>query len=174
MIRKLAIWAVLACLATTANAGSPGTEGITWMTFTEAVSQSQQHPKKIFIDVYTHWCGWCKKMDATTFQDPAVIRYINEHYYAVKLDAETHDSIPFQKQVFVFNPQYKANDLAVALLGGNMSYPNYAYLDEEFNLITSMAGYQAAEQLVPVLRYFSEDKYKTESFEEFKSRQEQK
>ena len=174
MFRKLVIGVLLGTLATAVQAEEPGNEGITWLTFTEAVGKSRQHPKKIFIDVYTRWCGWCKKMDATTFRDTAVVRYINEHYYAVKLDAETHDSIPFQNQVFVFNPQYKANDLAVALLGGNMSYPNYAYLDEEFNLITSMAGYQAKEQLVPVLEYFSEDKYKTESFEDFNTRRQQK
>jgi len=141
--------------------------GIKWMSFTEAVSLAQKSPRKIVIDLYTHWCGWCKRMDATTFRDSGIAAYVNAHYYAVKLDAETKDSIRFRGQVFVFNPQYKTNELAVSLLGGNMGYPNFVFLDETFSLITNISGYQTVEQFAPALVYFSEDKYKTQSWEEF-------
>jgi thiol:disulfide interchange protein len=37
---------------------------INWMTWDEAVAQSKidEKPKKVFIDFYTAWCGWCKRM----------------------------------------------------------------------------------------------------------------
>src|SRR5437879_4512547 len=65
---------------------------IKWMSFEEAVKKSNQEPRKLLIDVYTNWCGWCKKMDATTYQDKDIIDYINKKYYPVRFNAEQHDS----------------------------------------------------------------------------------
>ena len=67
-------------------------EKVQWMSFEEAVAKNKLEPKKIFVDVYTDWCGWCKKMDAGTFNNPVVAKYLNEKYYNVKLDAEGQGS----------------------------------------------------------------------------------
>ena len=37
-------------------------ETIKWMSIEEAVEANKVEPKLIFVDVYTNWCGWCKKM----------------------------------------------------------------------------------------------------------------
>src|SRR5690606_19582574 len=66
---------------------------INWLTIEEVEKLTKEKPRKIFVDVYTDWCGWCKRMDATTFADAAVIDYVNENYYAVKLNAESGDNI---------------------------------------------------------------------------------
>ena len=58
---------------------------IKWLTFEQAVELSQKEPRKILIDIYTDWCGWCKKMDAATYMHPKIVEYINTHYYAVKV-----------------------------------------------------------------------------------------
>merc|ERR1711991_317837 len=57
-------------------------------------------PKKVFIDLYTSWCGWCKRMDATTFKQKAIVEYMNQKYYAVKFDAETRDTVNFNGHTF--------------------------------------------------------------------------
>ena len=61
---------------------------INWISIEEAEIANKKEPRKVFIDVYTDWCGWCKKMDASTFEDPQIIKYLNENYYCVKLDGE--------------------------------------------------------------------------------------
>lgn len=137
---------------------SQAQETIEWMGFEEAVAKNQSYPKKkIFIDVYTSWCGWCKKMDASTFADSSIVRYMNEHYYAVKLDAERMDTVNFMGRDFVNrNPKGKrgSHELAQALLQGKMSYPSYVILNENNQKITGMAGFLDVNKLQPILEYF--------------------
>ena len=66
---------------------------IEWLTMEEAVLRNAVAPRLIIVDVYTSWCGWCKKMDKTTFQHPDVAKYVSEKFHAVKLDAESTDAI---------------------------------------------------------------------------------
>ena len=145
---------------------TPG--GIQWMGFEEAVAKSEKAPKKLFIDVYTDWCGWCKKMDKTTFSEPDVAKYINDHFYPVKLNAETKDSIIFRDKVFKYIPDYKANELAISLLSGKMGYPSYVLLDESFAMMTPpVQSYLTKENLMPIITFFGDDIYKTKSWEEY-------
>src|SRR5688572_3382607 len=53
---------------------------IRWMTIDEVQVAMKKKPKKVWIDVYTDWCGWCKKMDKTTFVNPEVIKYMNKNF----------------------------------------------------------------------------------------------
>jgi len=146
---------------------SPNAETIHWMSFTDAVKLNSKNQKKVFIDVYTKWCGWCKRMDASTYEDPSVVAYINKNFYAVKLDAETHDTILYKEKVFTFVQESRANLIALELLGGHMAYPTSVYLDENFNLLTPAPGYQTPEQLLPQLKYFAEDIYKNKKWDEY-------
>lgn len=68
---------------------------IQWMTLAQAMEAQKQVPKKIFMDVYTDWCGPCKLLDKNTFQNPDVSNYISEHFYAVKFNAEGQEEIKF-------------------------------------------------------------------------------
>lgn len=144
-------------------------EGIKWMGFEEAVAASKKKPKKIFIDVYTDWCGWCKRMDATTFKDPEVVKYMNENYYAVKFDAEGRDNIIFKEQVFRYAADKKKHELAIALLQGKMSFPSTVYLDEKQDVITVVPGYLKSDRMTRVLTFFEEGYYKKMAFDKFEA-----
>ncbi len=146
-------------------------EYVNWYSFEEAVELASENPKKIFIDVYTEWCGWCRRMDRETFTNPDVADFLNEHFYPVKLNAETTDTIIFQGQEFVNegNGSRSAHQLAIAILQGKMSYPSLAYMDENLQLLTVVPGFMTPEDIEPVMRFFGEDHYKTKSWEEFSS-----
>ncbi|MBS1764638.1 MAG: DUF255 domain-containing protein [Bacteroidetes bacterium] len=139
---------------------------IKWMDFESAVAASEKNPKKLFIDVYTHWCGWCKKMDASTFMNDTVAAYINANFYPVKFNAESHDTIMFKGTRFVFVPEYKSHELAISLLNRQMGYPSYVFLDEKFNMLKVVPGYMTPETFMPIAKFFADEKYKTESFDE--------
>jgi len=55
-------------------------EKINWMSMNDALAAQKEHPKKIFMDVYTKWCGPCKLLDKNTFSNKHVIQFINENF----------------------------------------------------------------------------------------------
>lgn len=144
---------------------------VKWYSFEEAVELSKKNPKKLFIDVYTDWCGWCKKMDKETFTHPVIARYLNENYYAVKFNAESTKPIEFGGNTFVNEGGQPRNphQLAVALLQGRMSYPSVAYMNEDLQLLTSVPGYYTPDKLEPILSYFANDHYKSIGWADFQS-----
>ena len=144
---------------------------IKWYSFEEALALSKQFPKKkILVDVYTEWCGWCKRMDATTFTNPVIIDYINQKYYAVKLDAERKDTIILDGKMFI-NPNPTANrsthQIAQSLLNNQMSYPSYVFLDEMGRVITISPGYSEAANFETILHYFGDNDYFNMTWENY-------
>jgi len=142
------------------------------MSFEQAYELNKTRPKMIFVDVYTDWCGWCKRMDATTFTAPEVVAYMNQHFYAVKLNAERQDTVVIDGVIFVnSNPGSGrgSHQLAIELLRGKMSYPSYAFLNEKSQLLTVVPGYQPTKEFEPILHYFGEGAYITEKWENFRA-----
>jgi len=135
---------------------------VKWYTLEEAVALSEKEPKKIFIDVITVWCGWCKKMDREVFSQEDIRKLLNEDYYAVRLDAQQKEDIEFEGETFEYQMygQKGFNRFAVELLRGKMGFPSLVFLDEEFNIIQSLEGYQQSDRLELILTYFSADDYK--------------
>lgn len=149
-------------------------ESIKWYTWEEAYDLSKTAPKKVFIDLYTDWCGWCKKMDATTFQDPEVIKFLNDNFYAVKFDAEQKEAIVFGDKTYEFMPGGRkgVHQLAYALLDGRMGYPAFVMLDESYARILISPGYKQGPQLMKELAFAKEEAYKSMSFDDFASKAE--
>ncbi len=134
--------------------------GIKWMTMEEALAANKKHPRKIVIDVYTEWCGWCKKMDKSTFADAGIVEYVNKKYYAVKLDAESTKAIEFQGQ------KMTEAELAGRIFGAT-GYPTTVYLDEKNALLSPVPGYLDVANFDKILKFFGEDIFKTKSWEQY-------
>lgn len=64
-----------------------------WMDYTQALEKAKSGPKLIFVDLYADWCVPCRIMDANVYSDPTVAAILNTRFYAVKLDADSQDSI---------------------------------------------------------------------------------
>lgn len=141
-----------------------------WYSFEEALELNKKNPKKIFIDVFTDWCGWCKKLDASTFSDSIIKSYMAQHFYPVKLNAERKDDVVFNGNTYI-NPspdaQRSSHQLAVALLQGRMSYPSMVILNEKFEILNTIIGYKTAKDLEPILHFFGENAQEKTTYEKF-------
>ncbi len=134
---------------------------INWLTIEEAEIANEIAPRKILIDVYTDWCGWCKKMDATTFKDKEMISYLNQNFYCVKLDGEDKGTLLFKGNEFNFIAQGRRgyNELAAGFLKGKMSYPSLVFLNEEFVVLQVMKGFITAKELLPIVVFLGDNIY---------------
>ncbi|WP_335966563.1 DUF255 domain-containing protein [Galbibacter sp. PAP.153] len=144
---------------------------IEWMSWTEAVNKAatDKTPKKIFVDIYTDWCGWCKKMDKDTFNHPDVAAYMTQNFYMVKMDAEEKEDIVYKDKTFKYIPQGNRgyHELAVALLQGKMSFPTVIFLTPDQQILSPVPGYQKADGFLKIARYFGDDIYKDTSWQEY-------
>ncbi len=140
-----------------------------WLTWQEAVELNKTAPRKFIVDVYTDWCGWCKRMDKTTFEDDSVVNYLNKNFYCVKLNAEMHETIEFQGQKFDYVKQGSGgvHTFAASLLDGNMSYPTVVYLTQNFERVIVSPGYKEPKTIMPEMKYVAEEIFKTKTWKEY-------
>jgi len=123
------------CLSFALNGAIQAQEQIQWMKFEEAVAANANNPKMILVDVYTDWCGWCKKMDKDTFTDPRVVAHLKKNFYAVKLNAEdTKRRFPFMGKTF------SEAEMAVAMRVN--SYPNFVVIEPGLQNLAQLPGYR--------------------------------
>ncbi len=143
-----------------------------WYTWEEAAALNKTKPRKIFVDVYTDWCGWCKRMDKSTFVEEKVAAYLAANFYPVKLNAEQREDILFNGETFKFVETGNGkgvNTLAYALLDGKMGYPSMVYLNEKYERIMISPGYKEAPDMLKELKFAAEDKYKTTDWETYRN-----
>ena len=164
LILSVAVWPALmaqeASLSAKPSLIEDGT--VKWMTFEQAVEKNKTEKRKIFIDVYTDWCGWCKVMDKNTFNEPTVARVLNEKFYPVKFDAEQTADVEFNGTTYKFVPYGNkgSHQLAMALLNNQMSYPTVVFLDEDYKAAYPLAGYRKPEEFHKFLLFFGENHFK--------------
>jgi thioredoxin-related protein len=173
-MKKSIIITLLALTAIAAKSQDTTTSdqsAVKWFTIQEAEKFSKQSPRPIFIDTYTDWCGWCKKMDKETFTNSVITDILNNKFYPVKFDAEGKESISFLGQTFINDGKSgKAHQLAVALLKGQLSYPTVVFLTKQKDgkiAVDPVPGFRVAKDMEVLLSYFADKGYETQKWEDF-------
>ncbi len=97
---------------------------IYYKSWEKALKVAKKTNKIVFLDAYTTWCGPCKRMEATTFKNAAVIKFVNENFIPIKLNMERGEAIQLGKN-------YR--------IGG---YPTFLYVDGDGKMLHSEAGFK--------------------------------
>jgi thioredoxin-related protein len=147
------------------NAGA-ATVGISWMSVEEAAGKLQQEQRPVLIDLYTTWCGWCRQMDKRTYSNKKVAEYLQDKFYPVRVDAETHAAITWGGRTYQFNPQYRSNEFAMYLTHGRLEFPTTIIIvpGQEPQAIP---GFLEPKDLELLVKYFGEGAYRTTSFDDY-------
>lgn len=131
---------------------------VDWLTFEQLEDSLAQTPKKIFIDFYTDWCRYCRKMDKAVFTQSKVIQLLNEDYYAIRFDAETEEAVIFSGRTFINNqigktrtPLHQIAQL-LALQKGQFTAPTLVILDADFRVKKRYFEYLSGRELLNALQ----------------------
>ena len=164
-MRKLILLFTIFILAFSSN----GQEKIKWVSFEEAIKLNKENPKPILVDIYTDWCGFCKKMDLETYSNKTITKYINDNFYAVKLDGEGKKAIDFKGYTFKFQKKGRRgfHELPATLMQGKLSYPTTVFMDKDAELLQPIPGFLQKEQFEKILVFFNTEAYKNKSWDAF-------
>lgn len=149
-------------------AGTPGDSTaahatLNWQSFNNGFADAKKNGKKILVDVYTDWCGWCKRLDRDVYGNASVAAYLRDHYVLVKLNPETNTTVMYK------DTSYAAGVFARAF--GISGYPTILFFEPSGEPIDRLGGYVAADKFLPIIQFIGEDYYKKMSWSDFQKSQ---
>jgi thioredoxin-related protein/YHS domain-containing protein len=67
---------------------------IPWSTDIESsLQRAASTGQPVLLEFTADWCVYCKRMEKTTFVDRRVVKFVNENYVAVRVDADEHKQL---------------------------------------------------------------------------------
>lgn len=124
----------LALLLIAANGHAQSKTGIRFFagSWKELLAEAKQSRQPIFIDVYTDWCGPCKRMEKEIFPLPEVGVFYNDHYICYRLNAEKGEGPALSKSFRV------------------TAYPTWLFLNEDGTLRSRRLDYMTAAEFINI------------------------
>jgi uncharacterized protein YyaL (SSP411 family) len=150
-----------------AFAPEPKANHVKWMSIEEAGAHFKKEKKPILIDLYTDWCGWCKVMDKKTYSNNKVAAYLEDKFYAVRVNAETREKIIWNDKAYNYSPSYRANEFALYITKGRLEFPTTIIIPADGSEPQAVAGYLETKDFELIAKYFGEGGYNKISFEDY-------
>ena len=97
----------------------------------QALDRARAGGQIVMVDVYTDWCGWCKKLDRETYADARVRTALRE-FVPIKVDAEK-------------------GGRAVAEKYGVRGFPTILFVGADGRIIRKVQGYVDADEMLRIL-----------------------
>ena len=137
----LALWLVT-LVPSSSRAADP--DGL-WRNWNEGLKEASESQRPILVDVYTDWCGWCKRMDRDVYSRSDVRDYLEKRFVTVRLNAESGAPA-----------QYEGKSLSSRALAARFrisGYPTTVFLRSGGEHLVNVPGYVDADRFLLLLRY---------------------
>ena len=135
------------CLVTVLPAGTVAAETITWHAYGKGMDLGKDQNKKVLINFYADWCGYCRKMDKETYRDRAVVDYMKDHFIAIKVNSDREGDTA---------SKYRVQGL-----------PSTWFITESGEKISNLPGFVPPDLFIRILEYIQTDSYEKMSFKKF-------
>ncbi len=125
----------------------PTNEEVKWMNFNDGYTLAKKKNKIMLVDVYTEWCGWCKRMDKDTYAKPNIATELNKNYVSVKFNPEVTGV------TYTYNGKtYDGPGLAGAISNNSISgYPTTIFINPNSHLTKIEVGYKNEADMSVIL-----------------------
>jgi thioredoxin-related protein len=135
---------------------------IKWTSLDLASEKLQNHNRKFLIYFYYDGCKWCRFMEETTLASDNISKFINQKFYAFRVNALSSDKIVIADKSYtsVRIGKYDFNELAADLLSGNMAFPPIVFLDEQFKKLGSYDSYMDEHNFEMILSFYAGNHHK--------------
>jgi thioredoxin-related protein len=148
------------------------TQELQWNSFndgmeTAARSQNSNGRKKVIMDVFTDWCGWCKKMDKDVYSQSDIQAYLANNFILIKLNAESNNEVTYKDNQGLTESVLAADELGID------GYPSTVFFATDGEVITMVPGYVPPDKFLLMLKYIAEDHYIKEDWDQFLTSQEE-
>lgn len=139
-----ALFAALLALATVAAAHAE----VKWRSWDDGLAAAKKSKRRVIVDVYTNWCGWCRRMDADVYGRRDIADYIESHFVVVKLNAESMDTVHRDDRPMT------ARSLAASYRVSG--YPTTIFLDSAGGHLATLPGYVPPDRFFLLLRWMGD------------------
>ncbi len=105
---------------------------ISWQNdMTLAIEKAKSEGKPVMADLYTSWCGWCKKLDKDVYEDPEV-NTLSERFVCVKVDCGIHKD--------------------ASIKYGVRGYPTIVFFNSDGGVEETVVGYRGAQAFAEIMK----------------------
>jgi len=115
--------------------------GIHWLSLDDALKLNKETPKKIFLTWFTKWNASSTVFLFNALNHPKVAEYMNQNFYCVKLDAQTTDTLIWDKTFVNQNQPHHFHQMAISMMNGKFLFPSYFYFDSQNKIIINVKIY---------------------------------
>jgi thioredoxin-related protein len=127
---------------------APPAGAVGWQKWNAGMQRSRESGRPVVVDVYTDWCGWCKRMDRDVYARADIDRYLAEKFVVVKLNAESGEQATYQGR------SYTARSLASTF--GVSGYPTTIFFAADGSRLVNVPGYIEGDRFLLLLRYIGD------------------
>jgi thioredoxin-related protein len=130
--------------------GAPGAHAsdVQWARWDQGLKTAAASNKPVLVDVYTDWCGWCRRMDKDVYGRDDVRNYLSRHFVTVKIDAESPNAATYAAK------KYTESSLAARFRV--TGYPTTIFLKPNGDHLVNVPGYVPADRFLLLLRYIGD------------------
>ncbi|MBK7030626.1 MAG: DUF255 domain-containing protein [Bacteroidales bacterium] len=140
---------------------------IKWHTLSEALELQKKEPKLLFINWYARLNVGSQVMLFNAFENPTVAEYLNKNFYCVRLDAQTKDTLVWDKPYFNLMKPEKFHELATLQLGDSYKFPSLLFFSPDKKEIYKQQSYLGPLNFYALINFVGSGAYKTKKLAEY-------